>query len=558
MQINNEGFERNILALSTKNADLSRRVSQCAPSPLFSAVPARNGDLIPQIHSAQRDYPLHSRFDPRKEADRYAENHPGGGYFIVFGLGAGYHIEALLRREEITDILIVDRDLSWFRSLLDKADMRPIFLDPRVQLLIDPSPGDLHSYLLSHYHPAVMGDLHTIHLPARTNLDGEAFSLYAEEIRQVTNGLADDYTVQASFGRRWYTNSLLNLPQAAASTVNLPPARHILVAGAGPSLEDQMDMIRSRRREKAKLISTDTALPAFLAADIIPDVIISIDCQQVSYHHFLQGLPPHIPVVLDLATPPSIASLTQRALFFSSGHPFSRYLSRQFRPFPSIDTSGGNVTHAAVSLAHAMGARRIDLYGTDFSYPQGKLYSRGTYIYPYFRARENRLSPLETHMTSFLFRNKNMIRKAQGQGFRYTTKPMISYKERLERALENLPCLVVPAPGLGEPITVPSASQAPPDTPVTAQLVSAGSSRGDWRDFLRQYRRELQELPYPTQPLGRYFAALSHHHKDLWTTLFPAAAHFRQRREESILSGSAILEEARHWSLSILSRIILN
>jgi hypothetical protein len=44
------------------------------------------------------------------------------------------------------------------------------------------------------------------------------------------------------------------------------------------------------------------------------------------------------------------------------------------------------------------------VYGADFSYPLGMPYARGTYFYPLFERRQNRLSPLEAGVSSFLYR----------------------------------------------------------------------------------------------------------------------------------------------------------
>ncbi len=578
MQFNDEIFERNILALSTKNSELAGRVTHTAPLPNLISVPSKTGSPVPAIRGEGRDSCLHSRFNPQKEAQRIAEGQQGSGYLIVFGLGAGYHIQPFLHRQRISDILILDKDIHLFRSLLEQFDYRPIFLDPRVQIQVDLEPEDLHTYLLGHYHPAVMGNLNTVKLPSRIRLDASGFEAIANTIRRIVSNLADDYTVQATFGKKWFTNTLRNLPTAAQTAATLRPSRQIIVTGAGPSLEEQLPAVHRQQKQGSTLLATDTSLPVLLLHGMKPDIVISIDCQQVSYHHFLQGYPREIPLVLDLASPPEIARLSDRPFFFSSGHPFSLFISRRFRSFPEIDTSGGNVSHAAVSLANLMGAHRIFLYGTDFSYPQGKLYSRGTYIYPYFRTRESRLYPLESAMISFLFRNTNILKNASSTGFRYTTKPMISYKKRLEDAVSKLSSQVIPGAGEGEPLTL-NQEPLPPNTEETdsriSPFITAGSPHSGWHEFLTSYLEDLKALPSPSQPLGRYFAGLTHKQKDLWTTLFPAAAHFRQagemppavgreskkkipREEDSAREkeGAEILNQALEWSLNTAKQIL--
>ena len=159
-------------------------------------------------------------------------------------------------------------------------------------------------------------------------------------------------------------------------------------------------------------------------------MVVSIDCQHISYNHFLQGYPEEVPLVLDLASPPVLTKLAPKLAFFTSGHPFSQYVNKHWRRFPVIDTSGGNVSHAAVSLADRLGAAKILLFGADFCYPEGKSYARGSYIYPYFRCRESRLSGLESLFMAFLFRGP--AGSMERDGGRYVTRSMLRYRERLE------------------------------------------------------------------------------------------------------------------------------
>ena len=47
---------------------------------------------------------------------------------------------------------------------------------------------------------------------------------------------------------------------------------------------------------------TEEPLPEGTKVEI--DLVLSIDCQHISYHHFLRGYPSGAPLVLDLASPP--------------------------------------------------------------------------------------------------------------------------------------------------------------------------------------------------------------------------------------------------------------
>ncbi|MBL8965494.1 MAG: DUF115 domain-containing protein, partial [Spirochaetaceae bacterium] len=257
-----------------------------------------------------------------------------------------------------------------------------------------------------------------------------------------------------------------------------------------------------------------------------PDAVVSIDCQAISYYHFIKGIPAKVPLVLDLASPNRLARLTDSVRFFSSGHPFCAYLSSRFRRFPALDTSGGNVTHAALSLAEALGAESALLLGADFSYPDGKSYARGTYIYDYFDQRSGRFSPSESLFSGFIFRNTSVFREedrdAGGKAYaRFVTKPLVAYREHLERfaAASNLD--VRPLRGRGVEIRIPPKTGRGPRR---RELFAAGPATTSAAGFLEDYAKELAALPAPREPASVYLSSLPAEARDLWTTLLPSAS----------------------------------
>jgi len=550
----NAHLERNLLALASRNPELSIRTGRSELSEEVSFTPSRTGRLVPQIFRDGRYTALHSLFDPEKEGIKFSAACEGGGYLVLLGLGAAYHILPFLKRSDITGILIIDKDISIFKKLLSVYDLRTLILDPRVHFLIDAVAEEISSYILSSYLPAITGDIQTLYLRSRMKTEERYFKEVLDEIKEVLGRLADDYTVQTYFGKKWFINTLANLELAEQSIVTLSPVRKALITGAGPSLEVQLPRLKELRAS-GTLIATDTSLPFLLEVDVLPDLVISIDCQQITYHHFLSGYPEDVPLVLDLASPSGITRGSRKTVFFSSGHPFSQYVSSNWRHFPRIDISGGNVSHAAVSLADTLGAEEIHLFGTDFSFPNGKSYARGTYIYPYFMERAYRTDPLEARFFSFLMRNKNIVRESSDYGIRYTTKPMISYKKRLEDAAAGISARLIPEPGLGVPLKVRNTHPLNRTSHIS-RFFSAGSPECSWKKFLQTYRSGLADLPKPGDPLASYFESLSPAQRDLWTTLFPTAAVFRRNIGKNSLPGAAILSDVREWSMEILRHYV--
>ncbi len=544
-------LERNLLALSSKNSLLSYKIGKARTSPSIKVASARNGSSVPIVIKNGRNYPLHSMVNPEREGMKIASLYRQEGYIVFLGFGSGYHIIPFLESPSITHLLIIDKDESIFRSILQKFDLRRLILDPRSYFLISEEPKTIEEHFYSSYIPAVSGDLQTINLRPRIQTESEYFDEIIGLLKECISSVSDDYTVQSYFGKKWYINTLSNLPAAQTTATTLPPIRRALITGAGPSLENQIPKIKEFH-ESGFLIATDTSFPALKSNGVKPDIVISIDCQQISYMHFLSGFPADIPLVLDLASPPDLTKLTDKLFFFTSGHPLSQYVNTNWRQFPYIDTSGGNVSHAALSLANGLGASEIYLFGMDFSYPEGKSYAVGTYIYPFFRVRENRYQPIENLFFSFLLRNSNIVKENVGSVIRYSTKPMISYKKRLEQSLSRYSAEIHQASGNGLPLQIVRKGKSQHDNERISTLFSAGKPRSHWKTFLQEYIDQLKQLKPLEEPISQYFEGLSPREKDLWVTLFPAAAAFQRGCKGEEKKGAEILRDVYFWSMTVL------
>ncbi|HUX41197.1 MAG TPA: 6-hydroxymethylpterin diphosphokinase MptE-like protein [Rectinemataceae bacterium] len=544
-------FSRNLLALSGRAPSLGEQLVSTSPGGEYSVKIAKSGALVPICRMGEREISLHSLIDPEREGLRLANAQQSGGFIVALGLGAGYGIMPHLKRKETSGILIIEYKADFLRFILEEFDLSEILADPRVTLLLDPSPEEIGERLLATYIPALAGDIWTLPLRPRTELEPERFAEATDAFREVLGRISDDYSVQAFFGRLWFRNAVRNLFVAERPSSPIRPARRAVVTAAGPSLESGVDAIAAERKAGAVVIATDTSLPALLGMGIKPDLAVSIDCQAISYYHFLKGIPSDVPLVLDLASPNRLARVSPNVRFFSSGHPFCAFLSSRWRPFPALDTSGGNVTHAALSLAEALGAQRTLVVGADFSYPDGKSYARGTYIHDYFAKTSSRLTPAESSFAGFVFRTPAVQREIDvdeaGLAYsRYVTKPLLAYRIHLEDYAAKSRMVIHALRGRGVPIRIEERIQGRREA---KPLFTAGAARLGAEAFLLNYARLLAALPLPTEPAAVYLGSLDHEKRDLWTTLLPTAAAFRRASGRDRHASAELLERTRSWAL---------
>jgi hypothetical protein len=550
-------FERNLLALSRRDPGLCARLSAAETTRYrYKFLESRSGDIIPAaLDSSGAAHPLHSMVDPPREGRRLVESLHDEGFIIFLGLGGGYHVEAALEKDHIHRVLVIEYDIDGLAELLSAREYIRLLQDPRLFLLVDLPAEDLEKVLLELYQPALFGGIRVLPLRTRTALRGDVFGPAVDALEQAIGKVSPDYSVQAYFGTRWFSNIVRNIPRAEEPAAPLPPIGRAAVTAAGPSLGGQLSRLRERRKSFF-LIAVDTSLPCLLSEDIVPDAVISIDCQHYSYYHFMQGLPSGALLFLDLASPPLVASRSAKPRFLSGGHPLTRYISMSWRSFPELDTSGANVTFAAVSLAEKLGAPALELYGADYAYPLGQSYVRGTYIHPYFEVRQNRLSPLESLFSSFLYRSPLVKKSGARDTWYYETGSLKFYREKLEEKSRTMAMEILPIPGLGAPLELKPSPRGEsggfPGHARPIRLFSSGKPRTGGREFLARYAEDIRRLPFPKREASLGLQDLSPDEGRILTTLLPAAAAIK-RKNPSLDTGE-LMDAVKDWCVGEIER----
>ena len=558
-------FKKNLFAISGKDPSLAALLLKTeANKKLYTFPQSRTGEKIPAfIEQDGKERPLHSMMDPRKEASRlidssdYSSGERSSGehcFLILLGLGSGHYAEAALKRKDVSKVLVIEYDINGLAQLFNQLDYTDLFSDSRFSLLVDLSESELNRIILDLYQPVLCGNIRVIPLRPRITHDALQFSMAVRVIESAIAKISADYSVQAHFGKRWFGNIIRNLNGIKdISDLVLPSAEKVTVCAAGPSLLIQMEQLKEKRQERF-LIATDTSLPCLLKNEITPDAVISIDCQHISYYHFMEGLPSRIPLFLDLASPPLLSSLSPNHHFVSCGHPLTNYISGIYGKIPDLDSSGGNVTYAAVSLAEMLGAAEIEIYGADFSYPLGISYAKGTYIYTFFEKKANRFSPIEAQASAFLFRTP-LDKKGQANSWYYETKTLKFYREKLEEKSKTIEVSVIPVKGMGAQICVTGKEKTSFRVKKSKIGKTESSQNASYKskEFLLKYRDDINSLPMPGNNPMDYLYSLNAEKLAVFTTLLPLAAAFKYRKPA--LSFRELIEEVKSFCVKEINLI---
>lgn len=150
-----------------------------------------------------------------------------------------------------------------------------------------------------------------------------------------------------------------------------------LVIGAGPSLEDNLDLVKELA-PSCVTVAVDAALPSLLDAGLTPDFVCTLDVIGQKAETLAACNDGRMPLISLLSTHPDLIDAWSgpRALL-ADGHPLAQWMAPNLpnqMPLPDL----GNVAHLAFASASALGCQPIGLVGIDYTFARdGRTYSRG-------------------------------------------------------------------------------------------------------------------------------------------------------------------------------------
>ncbi|MDR2541987.1 MAG: DUF115 domain-containing protein [Treponema sp.] len=521
---------------------------------------SRTGEIVPAL--IQGNKPLHSMIDPKREAQRIVSEIRQDSFVICLGLGGGFIPQAVLEHSN-AHVCVIDFDKDSINELFANKNYTELLKNERFSLLVDPSCEEIKTFILEQYKPALFGHLKTIPLRTRIDINIPLFDSAISSIKEAIEIVSRDYSVQAHFGKRMFSNIIRNVVTMNNNffykeNMNIHKAA---IVAAGPSLNTQLPLVAKLKQDGVIIISTDTALPVLAHNKIKPDIIVSIDCQHIGFRHFActneRHLLKNIPIVFDITSPPVLIGFTTRPVFFSSGHPLARYIANNWKPLPFLDMSGVNVTYACLSLAEYLKIQHITFFGADFSYIKSESYARGTYMYPYFEKKQTRLLPLESQFSKFLYRTPFLPPEdsnANNKNY-YETSTLRNYRKKLEEKISQMPAEFVCTKGLGAAVSINKEQIIENNRPLGFEQLSINPAPKNLSasEFLERYRDDIAALP-PAGERENYFKRLNTKQIQIFTTLLPYMAWVRKRNPE--LNSRDLLEKTKHHCTAEINAVL--
>lgn len=323
---------------------------------------------------------MHSSYDPLKEAERWAagvsRKNSFPDSFVIVGMGAGYHIQALHHLCPKVPIAVWDFNVSfatWAREagLLSWLDNQP---------LISYSFSESLQVIKNKFLPLLIqaGVALLIHPPSLEIIPDslcDVRQLFKEYLLYLRGLSAQEDLMRENF----LNNIVLGDPGIVKWLGRYQRVPAVLVS-AGPSLTKQLTLLREVAQSKCAVIAcVGTALHPLLRAGVMPDLVMVSDGQINILEQLIGAESTGIPLFyLSTANHQAVAYYQgPRYIVWQKGYEAAEQKADERRE-PLIKTGGSVATCLLDMLVH-MGCCPIALVGQDLAFTGGLSHTIGAH-----------------------------------------------------------------------------------------------------------------------------------------------------------------------------------
>lgn len=298
---------------------------------------------------------IHSKYDPIGESKRFVEANKQliKENVVVIGLGLGYHIEEMLRISEGKSKIFVFEGSEEVIAYCETINLK-LFNNKNIEII---GPKDKEFKMKLSEKLGFVEDIiiHTSSLEAfKESYEKIYFMLKDYKLSKYTIDknselLTDNYkeNLKKSYGP---IKKLIELFKNNPKTY--------LIASAGPSLDDEIDLLRENRN-KFIIICVGSALKTLMKNSIKPDIIVIIDGNELVYNQFIGYENEDIPLCF-------LSTACKKVIDNYKGPKYMFYNSMEEDNI--IITTGRTVAVASMDIAIKCGASEIVLLGQDLAY----------------------------------------------------------------------------------------------------------------------------------------------------------------------------------------------
>lgn len=347
----------------------------------YAAEEAKNGSTTMLIEKDGKYFPVHSRYDPEKEALQQAKSmkYRNPKMLLIFGLGLGYHIRAFIKElgKENIWIVIFERDSNALKFAIKHVDLTDLFERPNMRWMIGVPEEEalaICSDLIKQSGPAFQLFLKTVVVfehAALAKVHSEYNKIILRNFREGVQSQIVNYGTCPEDSMLGVKNIMKNLDVILRNpgVMDLEGAFKGVpgvVVSTGPSLDKNIRDLKGMT-DRCVMICADSALQVLLNHGIVPHAFATLE-RVIKTVDVYKDTPEEIMKQVWMAGTPVIRPEGYKAW---KGPTFIVY--REFAHFKWIGVEKGtykigpSCSNLAFKILEAMGCNPIILVGQDLA-----------------------------------------------------------------------------------------------------------------------------------------------------------------------------------------------
>jgi len=323
---------------------------------------------------------IHSGYDPKKEAEKFAQKTQEGNKVFLYGFGLGYHIKSILERLGPNgSLLVVELNSEILSASLSLIDHTEILKDPRFSLI-----SNQNQQIAAKEISKQMSKLGVSSDSKNTDIlvHNPSFNSLPKGFEKISNALEIllmERRVPLIFGNLENQNYALNKEiilkskgiRSAKETHKNKPA---ILISAGPSLDNALPYLKSFNHSTI-LACVDTAFPILKKMQIPLDYVFSLDPQDESFEFFIDHLDASVNLVY-------LPTANARILANFKGNKIVAFKEGSFQEDAKLTkekgttVAGGSVSCFGLDCLIQMGCNPIFIIGQDCAFTGNRTYAR--------------------------------------------------------------------------------------------------------------------------------------------------------------------------------------
>lgn len=365
LEVNLEGF-------SLKDKGLVDKIRVHDLGEACVVEPTSSGLLTMAVTDDTGTYYFHSNVNPVTEGRMFAEEYYSieHSHYVVFGLGLGYHIKALLALDDGIYVDIIEPDMEIIKTAFSVMDMTWLNTNPRVRLIWDAGCQKWQE-LLKEQQCLV------IHYPSLRHIKDTNIKLQMEKFFIHDSGIRN-MRIQLENNFR---DNIINCSEYVDVLKPEFQGKNAVIVAAGPSLDKNVELLKNKP-EDTVVVAVGTVFRKLVNLGIRPDYVVFLDAQPHLYGMQLKGLEDmDISIICASTACKQIAAQYQgkKYLICQQGYDRAeRYASE--KGFQTYET-GGSVSTIALDLCIRMGCKSIAYIGLDLAFTENQSHAVDTACY---------------------------------------------------------------------------------------------------------------------------------------------------------------------------------